>query len=321
MSARRAAGLLALLLLAAGAARAGAQDGHSHGPRPGARPVPPEAFAMVGDVAILRSEVYAEVARGFRDVVALQRLIATEVMRQNLVRVGFDPAAVTDAELDQGVAEARAALVAQGGTPAQVAHLEQVREALRVPVAFSRFVATQVPDEALAGDFDMWRMVLAGEVRLRAIALRIDPARGGPQGVRERVEQLKAKLGEAPTDAQFAALAAEVSEDPVAALTGGDLDWQSARAPTVSLTLIEPAITHAAAGRRGLVPAPVVTQRAAYLLYVTAVRVPATATLDALLPRMREQARAQAASRIMDEWLEETPLSIAEDAPHIPVGR
>lgn len=326
MSPRRAAALLALVVVGAalvGVAPAGAEDGgHSHGPPPGARPVPPEAFAMVGDVAVLRTQVFAEARRlNISEVMAFQRLITAEVMRQNLVRLGADPAAVSEADLDEGLAEAKAALVAQGGTAEHVAQLDGMRDALRVSVAFSRHVAALVPDEELVRDFAMWRTTLAAELRLRAIALRVDPQRGGVQVAQARATELQARLGAAPTDDAFAALAAEASDDPTAALTGGDLDWQSPRAPTVSLSLIEPALVHAAAGRQGLLPAPVVTTRAVYLLYVTAVRVPATATLEALLPRMRDEARARAAARLMDEWIEATPISVAADAPHLQRAR
>lgn len=277
------------------------------------RQVPKDAYALVGDVAILKTAVHAEAAQGFPPVVAMQRLIAMEVLRQNLVARGLDPSAVSEADLDQGVADAKAALAAQGARPEQVAQLDGYRDALRVPVAFSRYVAGQVRDEDLIADFPRWRARLAGEVRVRAIVLMIDPERGGEPAARARLDALRARLGATPTDEEFAAAAREESDDPNAVLTGGDLDWQSPRAPTISLRLVE-----ACTGRAepGLVAEPVATPRAIYLLYVAAVRAPSTATLEALLPRIREQARADTAARLMDEWIASTPIVIAEDAPH-----
>lgn len=304
MRARAAALLVAV---AAAALPAALADGEEK------RQVPKDAYALVGDVAILKTAVLAEAAQGFPPVVAMQRLIAMEVLRQNLVARGVDPAAVSEADLERGVADAKAALVAQGARPEQVAQLDRYRDALRVPVAFSQYVAGQVRDEDLIADFPRWRARMAGEVRLRAIVLMIDPEKGGEPAARARLDALRARLGATPTDEQFAAAAREASDDPSAVLTGGDLDWQSPRAPTISLRLVE-----ASAGRAepGLVPEPVVTPRAIYLLYVTAVRAPSTATLEALLPRMRDQARTDTAARLMDEWIASTPIAIAEDAPH-----
>lgn len=303
---RLGAGLALLALLAPGALGHGGEEDPP-------RRVPENAYALVGDVAILKTAVDAEASRGFPAVVALQRLIAMEVLRQNLVARGVDPAAVTEAELDRGVAEAKASLAAQGAGPDQVAQLDQFRDAMRVPVAFSGYVASQVRDDDLVKDFERWRMELAGELRVRAIVFVIDPAKGGVDGARARLDAVRARLGDAPTDEQFAAAARTESDDPNAVLTGGDLDWQSPRAPTVSLSLVEACMRR---GAPGLVAEPVATPRALYLLYVSAVRIPTTATLDALLPRMREEARAWLASQLMDEWLKTTPIVLSPDAPH-----
>lgn len=308
----RAGLVAALAALAALLAPAALADGDGHAQGTG-RQVPRNAYALVGDVAILKTAVHAEERQGFPPVVALQRQIAMEVLRQNLVARGADPATVTDEELAQGLADAKASLAARGASPEQVAQLDAFRESMRVPVAFSRYVASQVRDEDLVKDFDRWRAALAGEVRVRAIVLMIDPEKGGEPAARQRLDALRARLGAAPTDEQFAAAAREASDDPNAILTGGDLDWQSPRAPTVSMSLVEACV---AQGKPGLVAAPVVTPRAIYLLYVTAVRTPPTATLDALLPSMREQARADLAARLMDEWIQATPIQLADDAPH-----
>lgn len=308
----RAGLVAALAALAALLAPAALADGDGHAQGTG-RSVPRNAYALVGDVAILKTAVHAEERQGFPPVVALQRQIAMEVLRQNLVARGADPATVTDEELAQGLADAKASLAARGASPEQVAQLDAFRESMRVPVAFSRYVASQVRDEDLVKDFDRWRAALAGEVRVRAIVLMIDPEKGGEPAARQRLDALRARLGAAPTDEQFAAAAREASDDPNAILTGGDLDWQSPRAPTVSMSLVEACVEQ---GKPGLVAAPVVTPRAIYLLYVTAVRTPPTATLDALLPSMREQARADLAARLMDEWIQATPIQLADDAPH-----
>ncbi len=303
----RAALLLTVAAAAAVAAPLARADGGEQ------RQVPSNAYALVGDVAILKTAVHAEAAQGFPPVVAMQRLVAMEVLRQNLVARGHDPAAVSEADLEQGLAEAKAALAAKGASPEQVAQLDQFRDSMRVPVAFSRYVAAQVRDEDLIADFDRWRANLAGEARVRAIVFMIDAAKGGEPAARARLEQVRARLGGAPTDEQFAAAARDASDDPNAILTGGDLDWQSPRAPTISMALVEPCMKR---GAPGLVAEPVATQRALYLLYVSAVRAPTSATLDALLPRMREQARAETAARLMDEWIAQTSIVIAEDAPH-----
>lgn len=310
----RARARLALLAALAATSLASAQDAaHSH-PAPAGPPPPPEAYALVGDVAILRTAVKATAEReGAPLVVALQRAITSEVLRQNLVRVGADPALVPEAELDQGLAEAKAALSLRGAKPAQLTELDRHREELRVGVAFSRYVGSLVSDADLLAFFEAHELEVAGEVRLRAVVVRVDPARGGGAGAIDRAMQLRARLGDAPTDATFAALARDASEEPSAVLTGGDLDWQSNDQPTVSLSIVRAGLSH---GKPGLVPQPIVTPRAVFLVYVTDVRLPETATREALLPVMRARIREKTAAELMDRWLAETPVRLAEDAPH-----
>jgi parvulin-like peptidyl-prolyl isomerase len=315
----RSRGVAACLggLALAFASLAAAQDEHGHGgPDPADLPPPPrEAYAVVGDVAILRTAVHAEATSGrMPAVAALQKLITLEVLRQHLVREGHDPARVSEADLDQSVAEAKAALTAQGASPEHLAQADAMRDSLRVPVAFSLFIDGLVKDEELVAGFEERRLALAGELRLRAISIRSDASSGGEAAARAQLAAARARLGEAPTDDAFAALARTASQDPNAVLTGGDLDWQSRRAPTVPLALIDAGI---ALGRAGLVPEPVATSRAVHLVYVTAVRVPASATLEALLPRMRAEARSALAQEYMERWLRETPVRLADDAPHL----
>lgn len=311
----RAAGWLVALAVVA-SSLALAQDDPGRAPDPAdLPPPPPEAYAVVGDVAILRTAVHAEANEGrMPPVAALQRMITLEVLRQGLVARGHDPARLSEADLEQGVAEAKAALTAQGASPAQVAQADAMRDSMRVPVAFSMFIDEQVKDADLVARFEERRLELAGELRLRAISLRISPETGGEAAARAQLAALHAQLGGAPTDDAFAALARRASQDPNAALTGGDLDWQSRRAPTVPMSLIEAAID---LGRPGLVPEPVATARAVHLVYVTAVRVPASATLEALLPRMRAEARSALAQDLMERWIRETPVRMADDAPHM----
>lgn len=294
-----------------------AQDEHTHG-GPVDMPHPPrEAYAVVGSsaVAILRTAVHATANSERMPLVeALQRLITLEVLRQNLAAQGHDPANVSDADLDKAIVDAKAALAGQGAPPEQVAALDSMRDSLRVSLAFSRFVEGQVKDDALVAEFESRRLAFAGELRLRAISIRIDPAAGGENTARAQLMALRARLGDAPTDDAFAALASTASHDPNAVLTGGDLDWQSRRTPTIPMSMIDAAIK---LGRPGLVPEAVVTSRAVHLVYVTKVRVGQAATLENLLPRMRAEQRAQLARELMGRWTHDTPVRMSEDAPHM----
>lgn len=300
----KACGLLAALALCA--ATAAAQEA----PRPDEAPLPPGAWAQVGPsgeaTTILREAVEADARRsGLTPGQALRRLVASEVMRRNLVTAGHDPAALDAKALDAGVAETRAALQKAGAPPEQLARLEAQREALRVPVAMKDLVEALAAKEDLAKDFPRRRLELLGELRVRAIFI----ANGA--GAAAKVADLQRQLGDAPTDAAFAELARKASDDPLAILTGGDLDWFSPRDGRVAPSIVEACLDKAAPG---LVARPVTLRNAQALVFITEVRVP-DATLEQLRPRLLDQARARIGAELMRRWFEETPVRLAPDAP------
>lgn len=298
--------LLATLALAAAAA---AQEPS----RPDEAPLPPGAWAQVGPAgegaAILRQAVEAEAKRAGMPVgPVLRRMVTAEVMRRNLVKAGHDPAALDAKAVDAGLAEAKAALQAVGAPPDQLKRLEAQRESLRVPVAMKNLVEALVAKEDLAADFPRRRLEALGELRARAIFIRSD---ADPAAAQAKVAALQKALGDAPTDAAFAELARKESDDPLAILTGGDLDWFSPRDGRVAPSIVEACVKQAAPG---LVAEPVKLRNALALVWVTEVRVP-EATLEQLRPRLLDQARARIGADLMRRWFDETPVRYAPDAP------
>lgn len=278
--------------------------------------VPSEAYALVDGVAILRTEVAAEQGRGgFSPAAALQRLVGAQVLRGKLIAAGHDPAALSEADVAKGLEEAQATLRKAHVPEERVAELAKWKEQLRVPVAFQRHVDALVAAAEAKGELapllPRLRLEVAGEVRARVLVISAAAAGGAPAAL-ERAKALLAKLGPAPDDAAFAALARESSDDPLHALTGGDLDWFAPRAGRMNPAIVEACCAKAVPG---LVPEPVVTARAVLLVYVTETRLPADATPEALKPRLLEAAKGRRAAELMRSWLEETPVVYAKDAP------
>lgn len=297
---------LAPLLLLAAAGLAAAQD----------TPVPPEAFALVDGVAILRTEVAAEQARvGLSPAAALQRLVGAQVLRGRLVAAGQDPAALSEADVTKGLEEAQATLRKAGVPEERIAELAKFKDQLRVSVAFTKFVDAQVAaaeqQGELAAELPRLRLEVAGEVRARVLVC-LTSATGGASAALERARGLLARLGPAPDDPTFAALARESSDDPLHALTGGDLDWFSPRAGRLIPEIVEACC---AKTTPGLVAEPVVTPRAVLLVYVTETRFPAAATPESLRPQLLQAAKGRRTSQLLQAWLKDTPVLYAKDAP------
>lgn len=290
---------------------------------PPAEAVPPEAFALVEGQAVLKSEVAAEAQRfGLPPATALQRLVTRALMRFNLRREGIDPKDTTPEQIAEAVAETERLLVSQGRTlddwlrEAKLTR-EQLDAELRLPVTFQRYVRAELGDDVLRARYERRKLALAGELRARHILVRVDAKRDAT-AARARAMELLGKLGAAPEDAAFAGLASEASDDPLASLTGGDLDWISARGRSEA----PPEVVAAAflRGEPGLVAEPVRGREGFHLVFVREVRLPESATFERLRPRLLMEAEAERAARILEGWAQRTRVAFAADAPRGPQG-
>lgn len=217
---RRAATPLAALLAVGALAGAARAEGD---------PVWKTAYAKVGAVPILRADVDADTKRGVPPAQALQRRISLEVLRQGLQQSGVDPAALPEAELTAALEEAASTLKAMGRTLEDVLAgagqtREQFREELRIPTAFRVYVRGRVSDDQVRASCEAGALRIAGQVRAMHILVTVRKDRD-EVAARARAQELIAQLGEEPTREAFAALAREASDDPMASLTDGDLDW------------------------------------------------------------------------------------------------
>src|SRR5690606_8475058 len=190
------------------------------------------AWARVDGIAVLRTEVAADVARGVPLPHAIERRVTVALMHANLLREGADPARLPAAELEAALAEAREALAPQGGLDAFLQRagqtLPQFTEALRVPTAFRSYLRAGIGEDDLRAFFAQEML----QLRVRHVLVKVSPTRDAA-AARARAEGLLKGLGESPREADFLRLVAE-SDDPMAALSGGDLDWL-ARAPHPSV--------------------------------------------------------------------------------------
>jgi hypothetical protein len=231
------------------------------------------------------------------------------------VAAGQDPAALTEADVAKGLEDAQATLRKAGVPEERIAELAKWKDQLRVPVAFQRHVDALVAASEKSGELEAQlprlRLEVAGEVRARVLVCAAGATGGAPAAL-DRARKLLAKLGDAPDDAAFAALARQESDDPLHALTGGDLDWFAPRAGRLHPAIVEACCAKATPG---LVPEPVVTPRAVLLVYVTETRLPADATPESLKPRLLDAARGRRASELLQGWLKDTPVVYAKDAP------
>lgn len=285
------------------------------GPAPGQEPppgqeVPAEAYATVDGAPVLRAEVDRDVARGMEPDAALRAHVTQRVIAMRLRREGHDPADVSDAALEEAAGELRDRLRAQFGPDAPVDSVDP--EDLRVPVAFRAFVRSRLTDEALQRYFQARRLLFAGEVRARHIALRGEDA----SALRARAEALIEELKDQP-DAAFAARAREVSDDPLGPVTGGDLDWfgPDGRTPLgmqLPRALVRPCFER---GEPGVLPEPVETSYGVHVVRVTRVRVPEGATLAAHRDEVAAAAAMAFRREVVEEWRRQARIQYADDAP------
>lgn len=320
---RRAPLALAAALLASGAALAAPDD-----PAPSATPSPlPEAwqtaYARVDGVAILRTAIDADAKQGMPKAVALQRRITLELLRQGLARAGRSADEVPAADLEQAFADARAQLAQRKVELEEVLSkagqsVEEFKQGLKVPLAFRNFVRDQLSDEKLRELFAEQKLAMAGELRLSHLFLKVSKERPA-QAAHAKAEALLKKLGPQPSAQAFAGLASEASEDPMASLTGGDLDWLRRNGRRG----VPREVTAAAFrfGKVGLVPEPVRSAAGLHLLYVAQVRLPPSATYERMAPQIRAQAERSEAARLLDTWREQSRIEYAPDAPRQPQRR
>lgn len=303
----------AVLSFVAGASLAAAQE----------KPLPPGVVATIGSVSITQAQLEAEVKRGLlpgpEDT--LELLVRTEVMRQGLVSVGFDPAKVPPAEVE----ETRRRLIAAGRPESEVQKLTALE--LGLGISFERWTASQLSEEVLKRRWDEERLEIMGRIRARVVI--VSPGRG--KEVEEAVGRARAilrDLGPDPSEVTFAELARMRSDDPGAATTGGDVDWFRIDGRTALGEQLPPQVARACfqRGKPGLIAEPILTRNEVWLVRVSAVHFPASARFEEHEDEVRMLAEDDLRRRIFEEWRLKFPVRWAPDAPRrarrsVPGGR
>jgi parvulin-like peptidyl-prolyl isomerase len=277
-----------------------------------------DAYAKVDGVAILRTAVDAEAKPGLPKSQVLQRHMTMELMRAGLTRAGRDLGAVSAAELDAAMKETEEALKSRGGSLAEILKRSgqtraQFRADLKLPLAFRGLVRSQLTPAKVKAEFESKKVLLGGEVRISHVLVAIKSGRSRTQA-QTRAQTLLEGLGAKPSLEDFAKLASEKSDSPMASLTGGDLDWAHAkdRRPDLPSAVLRAALTQ---GEVGLVPDPVHGARGVHLVFVSEVRVPAAVTFERYREQLRAALEASEAQRLMMSWRERARIEYAPDAP------
>lgn len=299
---RPAALALAALALGAGLApRASAQE-----------PLPPDALATVGSVVITRAQLEAEVARGLLSgpEEALELLVRTEVMRQGLVSVGFDPAQVPAAEVEA----ARRKLIELGRPEAEVRKLTPLE--LGLGIAFERWTESQLSEQVLRRRWDEERLKLMGRLRARVIVLRPGKGKEAAEAL-GRARELLRDLGPDPSEATFTEIARLRSDDPAAATTGGDVDWFRGDGRTALGELLPQAVVRScfARGKPGLLAEPIIARDEVWLVRVSAVHIPTAVRFEDHADDVRMMVEDEVRRGAFDEWRLKFPVRWASDAP------
>lgn len=275
--------------------------------------LPPDAVAVVGSVTITRARLGEELERGLvrSPGAALGHLVRLELLRQGLTAAGWDPEQVSDAEV-----EAARALVEKRGLPSeQVAKISRLE--LAIGHCLERWIDTQLDPAALKRAWEEHRLQLVGQVRAAVVVLR--QRREAPPGeALGRARKLLSEIGgQDPGPEGFAQLARQRSDDPAAAVTGGDVDWFAPSGQTALGERLPPSLVRAcfARGEPGLVAEPVVAGDEVYLARVTAVHLPAGSTFEGHEDEARMMATVEAQRRALREWRARFPIRYAKDAP------
>ncbi len=287
--------------------------------------VPKDAFATVGSASITRAQVKAATLRG-TTAQTLQRLVQEEFLRGNLKRDGVDVADLSDADFQAGLATMKARLKKNsidfdtmlektGQT------LAQFEAAFRFSVAFMKAIRSRVSDEELQSLYEKNKLKLGGELRVSHLFVKIRKDRD-PRATKARAAELLAKLQAIEPKnlpAAFADLASRESDDPMGALTGGDLDWITRKGGTgVSMAVVVTAFEY---GKQGLLPEPCRSRDGFHVIFVTELKLPASVTYDSLRPQLEDMAVAERAQTLLAAWRKRTPIRYAKDAPGKPPNR
>ena len=279
-----------------------------------------QAYARVDGVAILRTAVDAEAERGAPKAQVLQRLLTMQVMRAGLARAGRDPSAVDAAELDEAVAETEAALKASGKDLDEVLKLSgqsraEFRADLRLPLAFRGWIRAQIGEDAVRREYEANKFLLGGEARISHILIAVKAGRSRVQA-RAAAQALLRELGAEAQAEAFARLASERSDEPMASLTGGDLDWMKSdeRRRDVDPGLLPAGL---ARGKTGLVTQPVEGRQGVHLVFVNELRLAKGASFEQHAERVRASLERAAAQRTLLDWHEAAKIEYAPDAPRL----
>jgi hypothetical protein len=294
--------------------------------QPPAPAVPPEAYALVGDVAVLRTDVDAEAAAAqVPAAFVLQMRVQLEQLRLGLLSEGLDvldEAVVRPMEVRQEVQElARQRQLSTEQLAAQVDFLEAQA---RVRVGIKKYLILNTPSDRVEELFEANKLAMFGEVRARAIWISAgDPPRpGNAFGLAMNLLQ---SMGNDPSLRAFTTLAVRHSSYPLVALTGGDLDWFDSQGRFRTGDRLyrhwwPPAVAAACfrLGEPGLVPFPVNDPQGSWVLLVTDVRIPEEVTLATHGAWAQREAHNELGQALAARWDEEFPVTRAPDAPAVP---
>ena len=275
------------------------------------------AYAVVGGEPVERARVDEDVKRGIPKTQAIQRRVTLIVLAQNLRKVGQDPSKVSEAEIQTAWAEACRGWRARGLKPVDVLRrLGQTegkfRQGLRLSLCFRNYIRSTLTEERLRQLYAEHALAMVGEIRASHLFVRVTKDRSRTQA-RQRAKRLLADLQKNPNLAAFSDLAQRESDDPMASLTAGDLDWFTVRG---NRQIPEAVVREAFAWKKvGLIPKVVETSNGFHVVWIARTRLPKSASFERHRQHVRQRAEALEVRQTMKAWLKRTPIAYAPDVP------
>lgn len=285
--------------------------------------VPADAWALVGSGTVTRAEVERRRRllgalsgeAGLPAKLVVEGVISERVVTERLDREGSGPASVGPAELDAARAELFKMLGGASGEAAKRVKDQGLEGELdflvRVSAALKKRVERDATDAALRGEFEKRKLLLAdGQVRARDVVVAF---KGDEAAASARAQLALSAIKADGSNAEE--IARRTSDDPMAALTGGDTDffgpnpaeWRAVR-PEVIRACFE-------LGKPGPVAQPVKARDGFHVLYVTEVRVLGDASYEKHADTVRNLFLAEHGQELVKTWRDEAKVVLAPDAP------
>ncbi|HZU95773.1 MAG TPA: peptidylprolyl isomerase [Planctomycetota bacterium] len=251
-----------------------------------------------------------------RNGLVLQELVNETVIAAGLEREGAPKP--DEAEVEKSLASMKELAKARGveldsELSRQGMTLDELKSRIRLGVQFEKRIDRDATDDALKAYFEKHALELEGEVRATQVLVRF---RGDDTTTYNQVLKV---LGRVKADgSNMADLAREMSDDPNAALDGGDLDFFAYGSPAAPPEVVQACFD---LGKRGLVPGPVRSSRGYHIVYVTATRFTSEPSYERDKERVRVRFRAEHARAVIDEWKKAAGIVLSSDAPRMPFSR